>query len=333
VFWSGFTNALVERCKTIPTVPWDRCAREGAQQATAANFRVLSALVSSLLAMAPTLVGAQTPPAQLPQHFAIGLKNALNELSWMQQTGTPWDYRYQYLNGGWTGWNSPTGQFASMYAADSYTIGAIPVFTWYEAEGQGLANLTPTVMNQYFSDFVLFLQKVSGAYYWDASQNASGENTFATNNQTVTVTGSGGANLVAYTRTGFSSGKWVFSVQYQLQDVTAPNYVGAVGLSTGALSTSAGSELGYYGTSMAILPNGGGLRCDHSTVSGSAAASIPYTATGTVDVAVDATNDLIWTRLRGGNWNNSSSANPADGDGRRQLCLDEPARANAASSD
>ena len=81
------------------------------------------------------------PAAALPSdrlHF--GLANGPADLGWMTSSQVPWRYRYQYLccgvntGSGWETWNSPTGQFAAWYMANSTSGGAsyIPVFTYYE---------------------------------------------------------------------------------------------------------------------------------------------------------------------------------------------------------
>ena len=66
------------------------------------------------------------PAAALPSdrlHF--GLANGPADLGWMTSSQVPWRYRYQYLccgvntGSGWETWNSPTGQFAAWYMANS----------------------------------------------------------------------------------------------------------------------------------------------------------------------------------------------------------------------
>ena len=88
---------------------------------------------------------ATTPPSSqmgapegLPEHFSLGLANSPTQLSWMIDSGVPWDFRYQYLAGGvntgngWTTWNSPPGQFATRYMRASEANGYVPVFTYYQ---------------------------------------------------------------------------------------------------------------------------------------------------------------------------------------------------------
>jgi hypothetical protein len=89
----------------------------------------------------------------------------------------PYGFRYQYLAGGantgngWANWNSPAGQFASVYIQDSVNNGIIPVFTYYmiyqsspgntQGESQGIkTNLENTsTMTAYLNDLKLFFQK------------------------------------------------------------------------------------------------------------------------------------------------------------------------------
>ena len=90
----------------------------------------------------------------------------------------PFGFRYQYLAGGvntgqgWSTWN-PNGTFASMYVADSWQHGEIPVLTYYmllqskpggggEAQAD-LANLrNPETMSAYWDDVRLLFARVHG---------------------------------------------------------------------------------------------------------------------------------------------------------------------------
>jgi hypothetical protein len=109
--------------------------------------------------------------ATLPAHFGIGLKSAQPELPWMVDSGVPWDYRYQYINPGWINWNSPPGQVAANYVAQSISNHYVPVFTWYEIGGNWMGSVsawwsylnTLSSMNQYFADFALLMGKIASA--------------------------------------------------------------------------------------------------------------------------------------------------------------------------
>src|SRR5947209_13736700 len=81
----------------------------------------LLALSSMLYSKAaPVTASAASLPTGLPRHFGIGLAAGPDEngvYGWMPNSSIPWDYAYQYLNGGvkpgrgWNTWN-PDGQFA-----------------------------------------------------------------------------------------------------------------------------------------------------------------------------------------------------------------------------
>jgi hypothetical protein len=130
------------------------------------------ALVLVTVVFAPVFAGAgtsNTRMAELPGHFGIGLTNSQTAISWMTNSGVPWDYRYSYINPGWTSWNTPTGQFAANYTTQSLSNHYIPVFTWYEIGGTGWSSLsamwsslaTPSWMYGYYSDFALLMQKIA----------------------------------------------------------------------------------------------------------------------------------------------------------------------------
>ena len=99
----------------------------------------------------------------------------------MTGSGVPWDARYQYLSAGvntgsgWSTWNSPAGEFATLYLDASKTAGYVPVFTYYmllqsdpstgaNESARDLSNLTnASTMNAYYADWKLLMQKC-GAY-------------------------------------------------------------------------------------------------------------------------------------------------------------------------
>lgn len=117
-----------------------------------------------------TITVSSSSGNNLPRHFGIGLKDAQLELSWMTNSGVPWDYRNQYLNPGWESWNSPSGSFVLNYARQGY----IPIFTWYEIGGgswgnPGLGVFTSTGMQSannmkgVFASFALAMQNASAS--------------------------------------------------------------------------------------------------------------------------------------------------------------------------
>jgi len=76
------------------------------------------------------LPGSRRCPKGWPGTLQLGLTESPGD------TSGPYGFRYQYLAGGvntgsgWSTWN-PDGTFASMYAAESWKHGKIPVLTYY----------------------------------------------------------------------------------------------------------------------------------------------------------------------------------------------------------
>ena len=155
---------------------------------------VLLAVITSVVVLTPApaqavpQAAARTPLPSDRLHF--GLANSPGtDLDWLAASGTPWRYRYQYLaggvntggaagdpcgaNAGWQTWDSPAGQFATLYINDSVARSAIPVFTYYEivqsnpSPGSESAELTKIstlcTMQAYWADFTVLMQKI-GAY-------------------------------------------------------------------------------------------------------------------------------------------------------------------------
>ncbi len=117
---------------------------------------------------------APAPPPMrinaLPGNFGLGMRNGPTELTWMQGSGVPWDYRNTYLNPGWESIDSPSGAFVKNYAQAGYH----PVFTWYDIGGSSWGNpsgglFTATGiqnasnMNGVFTSFVLALQNAAAS--------------------------------------------------------------------------------------------------------------------------------------------------------------------------
>lgn len=180
-------------------------------------------------------------PAGLPQHLGIGLMNQPDQLAWMTGSGTPWDYRYQYLTGGvntgqgWTTWSNPPGAFADMYLEASGENGYIPVLTYYQiipsAPNPGDENVFPKLQNSstmqaYYAEWKLLMQKAE-AYgdvvlvhvepdLWGYMQYTYGEDASAV---PVKVAASGFGEVAGYPNTaaGFAQ------ALTHLRDVYAPN--------------------------------------------------------------------------------------------------------------
>jgi hypothetical protein len=88
----------------------------------------------------------------------------------------PFQYRYQYLAGGWPSWN-PGGSFASMYARESFKAHITPVFTLYtirqsppgrdngDEAAADLGNLRNVqTMRAWYSDARLLFKRVAGRH-------------------------------------------------------------------------------------------------------------------------------------------------------------------------
>jgi hypothetical protein len=138
-------------------------------------------LVAALLAIglvwpAAPPARAQTPPAGLPGHFALGVTAHPDQTGlygWMPGSGVPWDYAYQYLTFGWTGWTADA-QFPLLYARGAQRNGYRPVFPYYwllQADGpcggcgeaeRDLAHLDdPALMARYYADFALLMRRLA----------------------------------------------------------------------------------------------------------------------------------------------------------------------------
>ena len=116
-------------------------------------------------------------PEGWPHTLQLGLSDAPGGAAALRRSA-PFGFRYQYLAGGvntghgWSTWN-PDGTFASMYAADSWRHGEIPVLTYYQLlqsapSGGGeahadLANLRdPSTMAAYWNDVRLLFSRIRG---------------------------------------------------------------------------------------------------------------------------------------------------------------------------
>ncbi len=117
-------------------------------------------------------------PAKWPHTLQIGVTDDPGGAAALRKIA-PFGFRYQYLAGGvntgtgWATWN-PNGTFASMYVADSWAHGEMPVLTYYmllqSKPGGGdeahadLTNLRdPATMSAYWDDVRLLFQRVKGS--------------------------------------------------------------------------------------------------------------------------------------------------------------------------
>jgi len=185
--------------------------------------------------------GGSGLPAGLPSHFGLGLSSSPTELSWMTGSAVPWDYRYQYLAGGvntgagWSTWNAPAGQFATLYLDASKAAGILPVFSYYQivpsSPNPGNENPDPKLtnaatMNAYFADWKLLMQKC-GAFaspvivhhepdLWGYMEQMHGTNPAST---TVSVASSGFAEAAGFEDNARGFAKALVA----LRDTYAPN--------------------------------------------------------------------------------------------------------------
>jgi hypothetical protein len=237
----------------------------------------------------------------------------------MTNSGVPWDYRYQYMNLGWRSWNSPDAQFASMYAADSFSNGIVPVYVWYEI-GTGAAGApesaiftpsgiqNPANMSPYYSDFVLLLQKIEHAGDWDASQHFGGGGAIdfsADNTVTSVTTVHAGQDSIVHSRSFHSTGKWAFRV------INIGGGPLGIGLSD---NTNSDAFIGNTTHSVGMFSGSGHVFLNNVQIA-ALPANFSSSAGDVVDVAVDLTGKLIWFRANGRNWNASPTANPTTGVG------------------
>jgi hypothetical protein len=150
-------------------------------------------VVAGLLFPAGTSARALAAPSRpaadasaLPPGLNLGVGNLPWDLQWMRDSGVPWRYRNIFLEGGVNtgqGWETKGGgpQWALAYMQDSDSLGAIPVFSYYEicqSNGPGLeslcnydpANVTRLIFNNlnnvatmtaYYSNFKLLLAQAS----------------------------------------------------------------------------------------------------------------------------------------------------------------------------
>jgi hypothetical protein len=244
--------------------------------------------------------------ATLPGYFGIGLKSAVNDLSWMTGSGIPWDYRYQYFNvPDWEGWASPGGgQFASNYVSDSLSNSYVPVITRY---GASIANLqNASYANSYYADYVLLLQKIHGWYNWNTVSANNNYLTLSADNVTVTDNNTTLADQMAVSGNSRSAGKYTFEFTIIANNSTH--------LQVGLAYPGAIYNPNYLGANNGSAGIGvGGLFINNQVVATTPALS--YASGDRVDIAVDFDAKLIWSRKNGGVWNNSSTASPSTGTG------------------
>jgi hypothetical protein len=188
-----------------------------------------------------------------------------DNITWLKNSGTPWDACYQYLAGGantgngWAHWNEG-GYFATKYLNEADAAGFLPVFTYYQLlqsnphqgsteEAQDFSNLNnPATMAAYYADFKLLMQKC-GAFgktaivhvepdLWAYLQNhrAGGSDNAATVPASVASSGFAEAAGLPNSAAGFAA------CLVRLRDRYAPNVLLAHHASAWATGVDLGSD-------------------------------------------------------------------------------------------
>lgn len=194
----------------------------------------------------------------LPQHFAFGLGNGPSELEWLVESGSGWEYRYQYLSGdvvtgeNWIKWQwdqLPPGQFVLDYTRASAEIGVIPIFSYYMIVGShpnpGSEDPRPKLSNAYtmwwyLSNWKLLMQKC-GEFggtvivhhepdFWGFVQSLCGDNPASC---WVALSESGFSEAAGYE----DNARGLAQVLCALRDAYAPNVILAWHASTWATVT------------------------------------------------------------------------------------------------
>jgi hypothetical protein len=247
--------------------------RLAARGALARAVTGLGALLALAAPGGPAAAQGGTVPGGLRSHFMFGLAAhptdgqvgaVFDNITWLKNSGTPWDACYQYLAGGvntgsgWATWNSG-GYFATKYMEEADAAGYIPVFTYYQLlqsnPGSGdesernFANLNnPGTMAAYFADFKLLMQKC-GAFgkrvivhmepdLWAYLQNdyAGGSDDAARVSAAVASSGFAEATGLPNTAAGFAR------CLVKLRDTYAPNVLLAHHASGWATAVDLGSD-------------------------------------------------------------------------------------------
>src|SRR5438477_8003521 len=187
-------------------------------------------------------------------HF--GLASPPGDFSWMQTSGVPWKYRYTYLSAGvntssgWETWNTPLGAYATFYMNATDSLGAIPVFSYYEMlQSQPSTGSTEldrdysnlnnnSTMNAYYGNFALLMSQASAfgkpvvvqvePDLFGYMEHKAGSGDASTVSASVASSGYAGLSALPNTFQGFS---WAL---LKLRDSIAPNVILAPHASTWA---------------------------------------------------------------------------------------------------
>jgi hypothetical protein len=106
----------------------------------------------------------------LPSRLLLGLgaQGSTDQVSDIESQGLKVDIFEHYLGtGDWTAWNSPPCDFVCVIADDAQSVGAIPMYTYYQMANDGDGNISvvndPTFMATYWSRLKLLFQDIAGS--------------------------------------------------------------------------------------------------------------------------------------------------------------------------
>ena len=89
----------------------------------------------------------------------------LDPIATFQAMGLTPDIYDQYLvgagSGDWTTWSSPAGQFATNIMNDAKAVGAVPMFTLYQINGNASVITNRGTMSTYWANVELLFQKIA----------------------------------------------------------------------------------------------------------------------------------------------------------------------------
>src|SRR5215472_2223519 len=145
----------------------------------------------------------------------------------------------------------------------------------------------------------------ANATTWDPAK-ADADISLSANNTKATHSGSTARDDIAEATVFRSTGKYTFTITLG-PETSLHNSIGFVNASA---PHGIGNYPGQDANGFGVLDNGEVYQMGALGFLG-----ISYTNNSVVDVAVDLGGHLLWMRVGGGNWNGSSTANPATGAG------------------
>lgn len=122
---------------------------------------------------APVSIGGTGPAAEpaaklgKPARLLIGLgqQGSIDPIPVIESQSLTTDIFERYLvgvgAGDWTTWNSPTGQYLDIVAREADAIGALPMFTLYQIDGNPSIITNQTVMPSYWANVRLMFRLIA----------------------------------------------------------------------------------------------------------------------------------------------------------------------------